>query len=198
MVARIIPFRKRLIQQQPHAYSSYVNLKKLKEFNTEQFHTTANLICADNNGNLFDRSKLDSVVNELFQLDILLMLPGQELPMHLNVPYFWGANRSSFPHWLLVLMKNSELFEDIFIPQVQGVSWLNTEYEEEKSADANLLKELVDFEGEGGDFYLYPYKEDTGSKKKVWSCIIYRNSSRIYNLLLLILYYHNLIKYLIS
>jgi len=84
-------------------------------------------------------------------------------------------------------MKNSELFEDIFIPQVQGVSWLNTEYEEEKSADANLLKELVDFEGEGGDFYLYPYKEDTGSKKKVWSCIIYRNSSRIYNLLLLIL-----------
>ncbi len=187
MVARIIPFRKRLIQQQPHAYSSYVNLKKLKEFNTEQFHTTANSICADNNGNLFDRSKLDPVVNELFQLDILLMLPGQELPMHLNVPYFWGANRSSFPHWLLVLMKNSELFEDIFIPQVQGVSWLNTEYEEEKSADANLLKELVDFEGEGGDFYLYPYKEETDSKKKVWNCIIYRNSSRIYNLLLVLL-----------
>lgn len=30
MVARILPFRKRLIQQQPNAYNSYVNLKKLK------------------------------------------------------------------------------------------------------------------------------------------------------------------------
>ena len=58
-------------------------------------------------------------MNEIFQLDILLILPGQELPMHLNVPYFWGADRNSLPHWLLVVMKNSGLFEDIFIPQVQ-------------------------------------------------------------------------------
>jgi hypothetical protein len=49
---------------------------------------------------------------------LLLILPGQELPMHLNVPYFWGADRSTLPQWLLVAMKNSHLFEDIFIPQV--------------------------------------------------------------------------------
>ncbi len=165
MIARIIPFRKRLIQQKPNSYNSYVNLKKLKEFNTPQFHTTANSICADNNVDIFDKTKTDSIVNELFQLDILLMLPGQELPMHLNVPYFWGANRNSFPHWLLVLMKKSGLFENIFIPQVQGISWLNTQYEDLIYKDGNLLKNFVDWEGEGGDFYFYPYKQLESTEK---------------------------------
>ena len=119
MITRIIPFRKRLIQQQAHAYNSYINLKKLKEFNSESFLNMAKSICADSNAELFDKSKVDSIVNEIFQLDILLILPGQELPMHLNVPYFWGADRNNFPHWLLVVMKNSKLFENIFIPQVQ-------------------------------------------------------------------------------
>lgn len=161
MVARILPFRKRLIQQQSNAYSSYVNLKKLKEFNTPEFHKTANSICADNNAELFDKTKLDSIVNEIFQLDVLLMLPGQELPMHLNVPYFWGADRNNFPHWLLVVMKNSKLFEEIFIPQVQGISWLNTEYSNnELNEDGNLKKEFVRWDGEGGDFYLYPYRNN--------------------------------------
>lgn len=160
MVARILPFRKRLIQQKANAYNSYVNLKKLKEFNTKEFHNTANSICADNNAELFDKNKLDSIVNEIFQLDILLMLPGQELPMHLNVPYFWGADRNSFPHWLLVVMKNSKLFEDIFIPQVQGISWLDTESSDSNTPEkANLNKEFVEWYGEGGDFYLYPYLE---------------------------------------
>lgn len=161
MVARILPFRKRLIKQKANAYDSYVNLKKLKEFNTENFHKTANTICADNNARLFDKDKTRSIVNEIFQLDILLILPGQELPMHLNVPYFWGADRNSLPHWLLVVMKNSGLFEDIFIPQVQGVSWLDTEesYLNTQKEDINFKKEFVEWTGEGGDFYLYPYLE---------------------------------------
>lgn len=169
MVARILPFRKRLIQQQANAYNSYVNLKRLKEFNTPEFIKTANLICADNNAALFDKKKVDSIVNEIFQLDILLMLPGQELPMHLNVPYFWGADRNNFPHWLLVVMKNSKLFEDRFIPQVQGISWLNTENLDTLSnEDANLKKEFVRWDGEGGDFYFYPYlnNEEKTSKKE--------------------------------
>jgi hypothetical protein len=53
--------------------------------------------------------KYDSIINEIFQLDIMLILPGQELPMHFNVPYFWGADRERLPHWLLVLMKSSKL-----------------------------------------------------------------------------------------
>ena len=51
------------------------------EFNTEKFHQTANSICADTSAHLFDKQKLGSIVNDIFQLDILLMLPGQELPM---------------------------------------------------------------------------------------------------------------------
>jgi hypothetical protein len=52
------------------------------------------------------------------------------------VPYFWGADRDQLPHWLLVLMKASRLFDDLFIPQVQGVSWLSTEAADDAADDA--------------------------------------------------------------
>lgn len=104
------------------------------------------------------------------------MLPGQELPMHLNVPYFWGADRNQLPHWLLVLMKSSKLFEDIFIPQVQGVSWLDTEagrpaagtLDEVESTqhDENFTHGFVQWDGEGGDFYLYPYVDPEADEKQ--------------------------------
>jgi hypothetical protein len=40
-----------------------------------------------------------------------VMLPGQELGLHTDVPEFRGANRERFPLWLLVVMQHSELFE---------------------------------------------------------------------------------------
>lgn len=154
MVARIIPFRRRLVQKN---YNSLINLKNLPEFNSVNFIDRIKEICAD--CYLFKKDpnahKKSSIINEMFQLDLLLMLPGQELPMHLNVPYFWGADRNTLPQWLLVIMKKSKLFDHLFIPQVQGFSWLDLE----QYMGVEPTEEYVDMNGEGGDFYFYPYKE---------------------------------------
>lgn len=40
-----------------------------------------------------------------------ILLPGQELAVHTDVPEFRGANRRIVPQWLLVVMRHSELFE---------------------------------------------------------------------------------------
>ena len=40
-----------------------------------------------------------------------VMLPGQELGLHTDVPEFRGATRSRYPLWLLVVMQHSGLFE---------------------------------------------------------------------------------------
>ena len=43
----------------------------------------------------------------------------------------------------------------------KGISWLNTEYSNnELNEDGNLKKEFVRWDGEGGDFYLYPYRNN--------------------------------------
>ena len=52
-----------------------------------------------------------------------LLVPGQELAMHTDVPEFRGANRKIVPQWLLVVMLHSGLFEQWRIPIVTCVSW---------------------------------------------------------------------------
>jgi len=52
-----------------------------------------------------------------------LLIPGQELAIHTDVPEFRGANRKSVPQWLLVVMLHSGLFEKWRIPIVTCVSW---------------------------------------------------------------------------
>ena len=65
-----------------------------------------------------------------------LLVPGQELAVHTDVPEFRGANRTKDPEWLLVVMHHSGLFERWRIPIATGVSW---------------------FHGcRGGDFAFYP------------------------------------------
>ena len=65
-----------------------------------------------------------------------LLVPGQELAVHTDVPEFRGANRTKDPEWLLVAMHHSGLFERWRIPIATGVSW---------------------FHGcHGGDFAFYP------------------------------------------
>lgn len=180
MVARIIPFRRRLIQKTQNSYNSFLNLKTLPEFNSVEFLDKIRTICSD--CSLFKKDpvhhKKESILNEMFQLDLLLMLPGQELPMHLNVPYFWGADRNTLPQWLLVIMKKSKLFDHLFIPQVQGFNWLDLE----EYVSSGAKDEYVDLNGEGGDFYFYPYlpvqkknplsQEDEISKENVNKYII--------------------------
>lgn len=52
-----------------------------------------------------------------------LLVPGQELAVHTDVPEFRGANRTKDPEWLLVAMHHSGLFERWRMPIATGVSW---------------------------------------------------------------------------
>ena len=52
-----------------------------------------------------------------------LLVPGQELAIHTDVPEFRGANRKNMPQWLLVCMLHSGLFERWRIPILTCVSW---------------------------------------------------------------------------
>ena len=52
-----------------------------------------------------------------------LLVPGQELAIHTDVPEFRGANRRNAPQWLLVCMQHSGLFERWRIPILTCVSW---------------------------------------------------------------------------
>jgi hypothetical protein len=52
-----------------------------------------------------------------------LMVPGQELAVHTDVPEFRGANRKVLPQWLLVVMHHSGLFADWRMHIATGISW---------------------------------------------------------------------------
>jgi len=64
------------------------------------------------------------------QVNIVMIPPGMNLPMHWDNQWFWGVNQLSAPDWLLHVMKESELFDDIMIPQAQGVAYLHGTKEE--------------------------------------------------------------------
>ncbi len=52
-----------------------------------------------------------------------ILVPGQELAVHTDVPEFRGANRTREPEWLLVAMHHSRLFERWRRHIATGVSW---------------------------------------------------------------------------
>jgi len=52
-----------------------------------------------------------------------ILLPGQELAVHTDVPEFRGANRKQMPEWLLVVMHHSGLFAPWRMPIATAVSW---------------------------------------------------------------------------
>jgi hypothetical protein len=54
-----------------------------------------------------------------------LMVPGQELAVHTDVPEFRGANRKLVPQWLLVVMHHSGLFEAYRMPIATAISWFH-------------------------------------------------------------------------
>ncbi len=54
-----------------------------------------------------------------------VLLPGQELAVHTDVPEFRGANRVRFPQWLMVVMHHSGLFTSWRMPIVTGVAWFS-------------------------------------------------------------------------
>jgi hypothetical protein len=76
-----------------------------------------------------------------FQLGIIINLPGQEVPIHFDAPWFTEYTRTDVPQWLLVAMSESRLFEDQKLHQVQGVAYLH---------------KWVNEETDGGGFFWWP------------------------------------------
>jgi hypothetical protein len=52
-----------------------------------------------------------------------IMVPGQEVALHTDVPEFRGMHRKLVPPWLLAAMAHSGLFERWRLPIATGVSW---------------------------------------------------------------------------
>jgi hypothetical protein len=52
-----------------------------------------------------------------------LMLPGQELAVHTDVPEFRGVSRKNLPQWLLVVMHHSGLFDRWRLAIATGISY---------------------------------------------------------------------------
>ncbi len=52
-----------------------------------------------------------------------VMLPGQELAVHTDVPEFRGLNRKVVPQWLLVVMHHSGLFTDHRLPIATAIAY---------------------------------------------------------------------------
>lgn len=54
-----------------------------------------------------------------------LLVPGQELAVHTDVPEYRGVNRTRHPQWLIVAMHHSGLFEQWRMPIATGVAWFH-------------------------------------------------------------------------
>jgi len=52
-----------------------------------------------------------------------LLVPGQELAIHTDVPEFRGVSRKSHPQWLIVAMHHSGLFNEHRMPIATAVAW---------------------------------------------------------------------------
>jgi hypothetical protein len=54
-----------------------------------------------------------------------ILVPGQELAIHTDVPEFRGINRKRHPQWLIVAMHHSKLFDEWRMPIATGVAWFH-------------------------------------------------------------------------
>jgi hypothetical protein len=54
-----------------------------------------------------------------------ILVAGQELAVHTDVPEFRGANRKLYPQWLMVVMHHSGLFDAYRMPIATAVGWFN-------------------------------------------------------------------------
>jgi hypothetical protein len=141
--ARLFSFRRKLLKSTAENFT---------ELYGDKFIRHSKELCLKTVDKKFTAEKL---VTEIFQFDVIVILPGQELPMHLDIPYFWNADRRSLPHWLLAIMKSSKLFDDLFIPQIQGVSWLS-KHQYNKNAEQSKYN--------GGNFFFYPFTDEHADK----------------------------------
>lgn len=81
-----------------------------------------------------------------------ILLPGQELAVHTDVPEFRGANRRVVPQWLLVVMRHAQLFEGWRMPIATAIAYFG-------DAEGGELAYYPD--GPDGEAAVYPPRHNT-------------------------------------
>ena len=69
-----------------------------------------------------------------------ILLPGQELAVHTDVPEFRGLNRKLHPQWLIVVAHHSGLFDEYRMPIATSVSW----YQDSRGGEFAFYPEGID------------------------------------------------------
>ena len=85
-----------------------------------------------------------------YEMLLAIQTPGQTSPLHLDSSFFYGASRFLYPLWLLVVMYESGLYEELKIPQIQAVTYVHNWSE----VDFDRIQEPEEFPI-GGDFLWY-------------------------------------------
>lgn len=67
---------------------------------------------------LFERPVVEPAI-----VFVNILVPGQELGAHADVPEFWGFDRDQVPEWLLAVMHHSGLFEAERVAIATAVTW---------------------------------------------------------------------------
>jgi len=97
--------------RETYAYGREIHAPGIEPFlNHHGFVETARAI--------FDRPAIEPAI-----VFANLLLPGQELAIHTDVPEFRGINRRQHPQWLCVVMHHSHLFDRWRMPIATAVSW---------------------------------------------------------------------------
>lgn len=65
----------------------------------------------------------DTSISRIYSVYAIVMLPGQTVPLHLDVPEFHGIDRSACPNWLLVAAHCSGLFSSSRVRNVTAVCY---------------------------------------------------------------------------
>ena len=95
-----------------------------KLFDSETYKKSIRDMC----GTSLNLDKIEQLENIKFhplQVNIVMIPPGMDLPLHQDNQWYWGTNQRSAPDWLLHVMKESGLYDDVMIPQAQGVTYLH-------------------------------------------------------------------------
>ena len=131
-------------EKQAKTTASELDLPELKTlFESSAYRSSALSVC-------HGLSVLDP-----FQLGVIIQLPGQQLGVHRDAPWFFGANRFHYPQWLLLVMRGSGLWEHRAVRQVQGVAYLH---------EWSFLSEETEEEYQrrnGGEFQYWPTPNTT-------------------------------------
>lgn len=110
MVSRLMIFHK-IFHEQRDELSRHPAVMRL--FQSDKYKQAAQQMCPG------------MPVLDRIQLGVIVLVPGQEVGTHFDVPWFAGATRYDFPQWLLVVMERSRLFDHLLWPQVQGVAYIH-------------------------------------------------------------------------